>query len=235
MALNIKKVSNNNKARVEQKNIDPGTYPGRLVQIIDLGLQAQRAYQGKDKPPAQEVMLTYELVDEFMKDEKGNELPDKPRWISETLPFYGLHADKAKSTQRYLALDPKQEFEGDFSRAIDTPVNVTIVNNISGEKMYDNVATISTMRPRDAQGCPELANTPKVFDLDNPDMEVFDSLPEWIQTKIKGNLKYEGSTLQKLAGSGGAKKLQEKPDAAKRQQADDADEQKADGEDDLPY
>lgn len=235
MALNIKKVSNNNKARVEQKNIDPGTYPGRLVQIIDLGLQAQRAYQGKDKPPAQEVMLTYELVDEFMKDEKGNELPDKPRWISETLPFYGLHADKAKSTQRYLALDPKQEFEGDFSRAIDTPVNVTIVNNISGEKVYDNVATISTMRPRDAQGCPELVNTPKVFDLDNPDMEVFDSLPEWIQTKIKGNLKYEGSTLQKLAGSGGSKKPQEKSDVAKRQQADDADEQKVVIEDDLPY
>lgn len=199
MALNIKKVSNNNKARVEQKNIEPGTYPGRLVQIIDMGLQAQRAFQGKDKPPAQEVMLTYELVDEFMKDEKGNDVPDKPRWISETLPFYGLHADKAKSTQRYLALDPKQEFEGDFARTIDTPVNVTIVNNISGEKVYDNVATISTMRPRDAQSCPELVNNPKVFDLDNPDMEVFNALPEWIQTKIKGNLKYEGSTLQKLA------------------------------------
>jgi hypothetical protein len=199
MALNIKKVSNNNKARVEQKNIEPGTYPGRLVQIIDMGLQAQRAFQGKDKPPAQEVMLTYELVDEFMKDEKGIDIIDKPRWISETLPFYGLHADKAKSTQRYLALDPKQEFEGDFSRTIDTPVNVTIVNNISGEKVYDNIATISTMRPRDAQSCPELVNNPKVFDLDNPDMEVFNALPEWIQTKIKGNLKYEGSTLQKLA------------------------------------
>lgn len=203
MALNIKAVAKANSPRVEQKNIEPGTYPGRLVQIIDLGLQAQRPYQGKDKPPAQEVMLTYELVDEFMKDEKGNDIPDKPRWVSETLPFYGLHADKAKSTQRYLALDPKQEFEGDFSRTIGTPVNVTIVNNVVGEKVYDNIATISTMRPRDAASCPELVNTPKVFDADAPDMEVFNSLPEWIQTKIKGNLKYEGSALQKLVGSGG--------------------------------
>jgi len=223
MALNIKKVPNNNKARVEQKNIEPGTYPGRLVQIIDLGLQAQRPYQGKDKPPAQEVMLTYELVDEFMKDEKGNDIPDKPRWVSETLPFYGLHADKAKSTQRYLALDPKQEFEGDFSRTIGTPVNVTIVNNVVGEKVYDNVATISTMRPRDAASCPELVNTPKVFDADAPDMEVFNSLPEWIQTKIKGNLKYEGSALQKLVGSGGkreAPKAEEPPNQNEAPQDD---------------
>lgn len=219
MALNIKAVAKANGPRVEQKNIEPGTYPGRLVQIIDLGLQAQRPYQGKDKPPAQEVMLTYELVDEFMKDEKGNDIPDKPRWVSETLPFYGLHADKAKSTQRYLALDPKQEFEGDFSRTIGTPVNVTIVNNAVGEKVYDNVATISTMRPRDAASCPELVNTPKVFDADAPDMEVFNSLPEWIQTKIKGNLKYEGSALQKLVGSGGKREAPKAEEPPKQNEA----------------
>lgn len=225
MALNIKAVAKASGPRVEQKNIEPGTYPGRLVQIIDLGLQAQRPYQGKDKPPAQEVMLTYELVDEFMKDENGKELPNKPRWVSETLPFYGLHTDKAKSTQRYLALDPKQEFEGDFSRTIGTPVNVTIVNNVVGEKVYDNVATISTMRPRDAASCPELVNPPKVFDADAPDMEVFNSFPEWIQNKIKGNLKYEGSALQKLIGSEGKREVpkSEEPPKQKEVPQDDND------------
>jgi hypothetical protein len=217
MALNAKNIKGNNAERVEQPNIEPGTYPARLVQIIDLGLQAQRPYKGQDKPPVQEIMLTYELVDTFMVDKDGNDVEDKPRWISETLPFYGLYADKAKSTQRYNAFDPNGDFGGDFSKAIEQPVNVTIVNNAGQNgKIYDNVATISTMRQRDADKCPELVNPSKVFDLDAPDMEVFNSLPQWIQDKIKENLNYEGSALQKLAGAGGEKKPAAKPDVEKQ-------------------
>lgn len=205
MALNMNKPGGN-KNFVAQANIEAGVYPARLVQIIDLGLQAQKAYQGKEKAPAQEIMLTYELVDEFMKDEKGENIPDKPRWISETLPFYGLFADKAKSTQRYNAFDPKGEYEGDFAKALGSAINIAVVNNSVGDKIYDNIGNASTMRPRDAQQCPELVNPAKCFDLDAPDMEVFNSLPEWIRKKIQGNLNYEGSTLQKLLEVGGEKK-----------------------------
>ena len=211
MALNIKQAGNQNKNRVQQANIEPGTYPGRLVQLIDLGLQPQRAFKGVDKAPAQEIMLTYELVDEFMKDEEGNDIEDKPRWISETLPFYGLAADKAKSTQRYNAFDPSGDLDGDFTKAVGFPINVTIVNNAVGDKVYDNVATVSTMRPRDAGACPELKNPAKVFDLDAPDLELFKSLPEWIRTKIESNLNYEGSALQKLLAGKEAKAPKEAP------------------------
>jgi len=210
MGLNIKNTGGG-KNRVDQKNIEPGTYPARLVQIIDMGLQAQRAFQGQDKPPAQEIQLTYELVDEFMKDEEGNDVKDKPRWISETLPFYGLHADKAKSTQRYNALDPNGDLNGDFAGTIGFPINVTVVNNAKGDKVYDNIATISPMRPKDAANCPPLVNPPKVFDLDKPDLEVFNKLPKWIQDGIKENLNYAGSPLQKLLGDIGKKEGPQKP------------------------
>ena len=63
MALNANKAGGDNF--VPQANIAPGSYPARLVQIIDLGLQAQKPYQGKDKAPVQEIMFTYELVDEL--------------------------------------------------------------------------------------------------------------------------------------------------------------------------
>lgn len=189
-----------NKKFAPQANIVPGTYPGRLVQIIDYGLQPQKPYLGKDKPPAQEIGLTYELVDEFMKDEGGKDIEDKPRWVSETLPFYGLYADKAKSTLRYLAFDPNQDWGGDFSKALDVPINVNIVNNKSGDKVYDNVNSIAAMRPKDAANCPPLRNGAKTFDLDAPDLEIFKGFPQWIQDKIKGNLNYNGSKLQKLLG-----------------------------------
>jgi hypothetical protein len=233
MALNAKKIGNGGGNRTPQANIEPGTYPARLVQIIDLGLQAQRPYQGKDKPPAQEIMLTYELVDTFMVDEKGEELTDKPRWISETLPFYGLYADKAKSTQRYNALDPSGEFDGDFAKAIGQPINVTIVNNAVGDKVYDNIATISAMRPRDADKCPELVNPAKLLDLDAPDLDVFNALPEWLREKIKGNLNYKGSPLEQLLGGGGDRPRSAKAPAAKPPKAE---EPPAEAEDeDAPY
>lgn len=192
---------NANKKYVEQPVIEPGTYPGRIVQVIDMGLQPQRPYQGQDKKPCHEISFVYELVDTFLIDEEGNENEEKPRWINETLPLHPLIADKAKSTQRYKALDPENQFDGDFSQLVDIPCNVLIVNNKKGDKVYENVASLSAMRPKDAAKCPELKNPSTVFSLDEPDINVFNKLPKWIQDKIKGNLNYQGSKLQKLVGN----------------------------------
>jgi hypothetical protein len=211
MALNAKTIQGPQKDRVQQEALEPDVYRARLVQIIDMGLQPQKPYMGKDKPPVNEIALTYELVDEFMKDEEGNELEDKPRWISETLPFYGLFADKAKSTQRYNAFDPEGVFDGDFAKCINVPVNVTVVNNVSGDKIYNNVGNVAPMSAKKAATCPELVNKSKVFDLDNPDMEVFNSLPKWIQDKISSNLNFQGSALQKKLGKAAPAKKEEKP------------------------
>lgn len=211
MALTAtKNKSNSNK--VEQPVLEAGVYPGRSLQIIDMGLQPQRPFKGAERPPAHELMLTYELSDEFMKDENGNDIEDKPRLVSEIIPFYPISNDKAKSTKRYYALDPKEERGGDFSQLTDIPLNITLVNNMSGERTYTNIASIAQMRPRDAQNCPDLKNTPKVFDLDLPDLETFNSLPQWVQDKIKGNLNYKGSALEKL--------LSGKPSPSKPKQED---------------
>lgn len=223
--------------RVPQPNIEPGVYPGRVVQVIDLGLQPQRAYAGKEKPPANEVMFTYELVDEFMKDEDGNDVENKPRWLSEQLPWYGTYADKAKSTQRYLALDPNEDLGGDLAKLAGMPCNITVVNNQKGDKTYDNVANIAAMRPKDAANCPELQNPISVFDLDAPDMEVFARFPQWIQDKITSNLNFKGSVLEKALANGEGKR----PEAAKEEKKAPAAKKnrqpapEPDDDDDNPY
>ena len=218
MALNSSKIKGNNPDRVEQPAIDPGVYPARIVQIIDLGLQTQRPFQGKDKPPANEIMLTYELVDSFMVDKEGKELADKPRWVSETLPLYDVSkADKAKCTQRYKALDPNNAFGGDFSQVADIPVNVSIVHNQVQEKLYINVAAITSMHPKDVEKCPALQNPVRLFDLDAPDLETFNSFPDWIKEKIQKNLNYNGSKLQGLL-NGDAPKNQD-PKQVKKDEA----------------
>ena len=202
MSLNAKKVahSGGNKGPA-QEPIDAGTYPIRVAQIIDLGLQPQRPYQGQEKPPAHEMMLTYELLDEFCVDEDGNEDTEKPRWLSETLPLRSLMAEKAKSTQRYYALDPNEDSEGDFTALAGVAANASIVQNPgkgkNAGKIYNNIQALSPMRPKDQAKAEPLKKEPKVFVLDEPDLEVFNSLPDWLQDKIKDNLEYQGSELQK--------------------------------------
>lgn len=221
MALNANKIPNNNqgKDKIKQPVLPIGTYPARLVQIIDMGLQPQRPYQGTEKPPAHEVMLTYEFVDEFMVDENGDDIEEKPRWQSETIPFYSLKTERAKSTLRYKAFDPEGKYDGDFSQTIGCPVNVTITHGPNAkdpESPYINIGGVTAMRKRDADKCPELVNPSKVFDLDDPDMEVFNSLPEWVRDKIKGNLNFLGSPLEAALGAGN-KKEQKK---AKKEEPD---------------
>jgi hypothetical protein len=212
--------------------LEPGGYPARLVQVILLGLQKQRPYQGQEKPPALEMYLTYELLDEFLKDEDDNDIEDKPRWISETLPFYNLDVERAKSTQRYYALDPNEEAGGDWGELLGAPCVVNIINaegkGKNAGRMYENIDSIATIRPKEAAKAPALVNPTKVFDFYNPDVEVFKALPEWLQTKIKEAVDFEGSDLEAALEQAPAPKKEEKP--AKKKPVKAVDPEEDDGE-----
>lgn len=199
MGLNVKKMSSANRGP-QQEPIEPGTYPARVVQVVDLGLQPQRPYKGEAKKPAHEVMITYELLDEFCLDEDGEEDREKPRWLSETFPLNPLTSDLAKSTKRYKALDPDENFDGDFTQLVELPCMVTVIQNAgkgdNAGKVYVNVAGVSAMRPKEAARAAGLVNPPKVFILDEPDTTILGSLPDWLQDKIKGNLNFKGSKLE---------------------------------------
>lgn len=218
--------------------LDVGSYPARLVQVISLGLQKQRPYKGQEKTPKYEIYTTYELVDEFLKDEDGNEIEDKPRWLSESFALLPLDSDLANSTKRYLSLDPLMEHDGDWAALVGTPCVVTVVQNKSKKDdnvIYNNIDGVSAMRAKEAAKLPELVNPPKIFDIDEPDMEIFFSLPEWLQDRIKDNLEYDGSALEKLIeehkdSDGGEDK--EKPKGRKKaaQKAPEVDEDDEDGD-----
>lgn len=215
MTLNTKNLPKNNSNFVEQPIIDPDVYPSYLVQLIDLGLQPQKPYKGVEKPPVNKVMFTYELSECFMLDENGDELEDKPRWISETLPIYPIEVDNAKSTKRYEVFDPDHIFGGDFSKTIGVAVNVTVVNNKQGDKIYTNVGDVAGISEKKAAKMPPLKNPVRVFDLEVPDIEVFYGFPNWIQELIKGNLNFKGSVLEK-AIEANPKKQDDKADDKKK-------------------
>lgn len=212
--------------------LDTASYPGRVVRVYDLGLQPQRAYPGNPpKGPAQEIHVTYELSDEFLKNDAGEDIVDKPRWVSETFVLHPLTSDLATSTKRMASLDPTGALDGDWSEVLDTPTMVNIVQNVKGDKIYENVNSLSTMRTKDAAKLPPLVNEAKFFDLTDPDMDLFNSLPKWLQEKIESNLKFAGSPLEALLKDK-PPTPQEKPKAAAKP-AVEAPE--ADAGDDAPW
>ena len=65
MGLNVNNAPKSTGGKEPQPPIEAGSYPARVVQIIDLGVQNQNDWKGKAKPPIHMLRTTYELVDEF--------------------------------------------------------------------------------------------------------------------------------------------------------------------------
>lgn len=239
MTFNAKKLPA--AAASDRKRPDPldsGSYPARVVQMVILGVQASRPYKGEEKPPRLTIRITYEMLDEFMKDEEGNDLDDKPRWLSEEFPFMSLKADLAKSTKRYFALDPDDKADGDWSKLIGAPCVVTIVQEADkrpgNDRIYEKVANVSAMRPKEAAKAPELKNPPLVWDFYNPDLDVFKNFPDWVQEKIKSAVDYPGSALERALGGAQASsgdKGSQKQEKVSKASATVSEEDEADGED----
>lgn len=220
MGLNIKQGIGGQK--LSFKLMEPGSAPARLVQVIDLGLQPDM-YKGVEQAPKQRLLFTYEFPYEFMLDDDGQELKDKPRWLSEDMPWYNLNATKAKSTERYNAFDPAGAFDGDLEKCLGAPVMVTIIHNPgkgkNAGKVFENIDNVSAMQSKMAANLPQLVNAPRIFSLEEPDMDIFMALPKFIQDRITSNLEFAGSKLEKLIGA--TNKESTPPKKALKEELDD--------------
>lgn len=238
MALQAKRVKfTGGKSKLQSPLLDADNYPARLVQVVDRGLQ--KNFFDAEKVN-HEVMLTYELDGVFCLDENGNDVVDKPRWFSETINMIELpegmdlleiyndqFRGKAKMVTRSRAFDPKGVKEFDFSEMLDSPCAVTIIQKKKKDGEMKNEVGNVTAPMRGMQVAP-LVNKPKLFTLEAPDMEVFGSLPQWLQEDIKKNLEFKGSKLEALLNGKPAPKepvakLPEEPNA------------EVAGDDDVPW
>lgn len=217
MALNVNNIKQKQQQakRVQQAELECLNYPCRVAQVLDMGVhpvevwdeKTNKYVQDDTKAPQNFIRLTYEFTTEFMKDENGVEDESKPRWYSEEIKLLPITSELATSTKRIKALDPKGELEGDFAKTANACCTVTIGHKKGGKAKIGNVSP--SMR---GMVYAELKNPAKVFTLDDPDLDIFNSQPQWIKDRITSNLYFEGSKLQKLlAGEAvGKPKVEEK-------------------------
>lgn len=176
--------------------LEEGSYPARLLQVVLLGEQPQRAFEGKAKPPVQQMMLVFELSDEFMPDENGEPDESKPRVFTIQVPFFSLDAERAKSTLIYKAFDPEQVYEGDWSKLVGEPCNINLNAREKDGTIYNNITSVTRVRPKDVARMPELVNPPVLFDFYEPDMGEWTKVYGWVQDICKKALDFDGSALE---------------------------------------
>jgi hypothetical protein len=205
MSFNAKDIPfKSNRPPIEP--LDAGTYPGRVVGVVTLGEHVQE-FKGEIKAPKINLGMIYEFLDEFLKDEDGKDNVEKPRWLTEIFPFHSNTSEKAKSTQRYTALDQKLQWGWDFSKLVGLPCSITVVQDPGKGKnegrIFNKITNISAMRPKEADKAPALVNPAFLFDFDEPSVEAWAKLPEWLQLTAKKAINFPGSKLEAMLEANG--------------------------------
>ncbi len=157
-----------------------------LVQIIGLGLQPQRPFQGQEKPPARMVQFTYELYND-VHDFGGDQ---KPLIISESMPFSGN--EKSRLYKRVKGIDPDfRQSKGDLSKLVGLPVMIQIVHQPGKGPAAGRVfANIGAVTPA-MKGMPvpqDTFNQKFLYDPYKHDEALFQLLPQFLRDKINSRL-----------------------------------------------
>lgn len=163
-------------------NLEPGEYEGRLLAIADLGLH-EREYMGEKKPNAQKIALAFEVVDsevDFGEGPKPRYLWTKPFNIGQRLTDLG---NELKVVKKFKP-DAKggDKFDWD-EKLLGFPVNLTIINEEKGDRVYDVIADFSAIPSKYRDGVSPLRMesciTGDIDDPDDPVNKLLFGLPKW--------------------------------------------------------
>lgn len=171
------------------KKVPPGAYIGRCYSLIDLGTQLSTGQYGEKMQ--HKIRIAWEL---FGEDENGQPLTmlvdgkEMPMTISKSYTM-SLHEKSAlrKDLAAWRGKDfTDEEAKGfDVSKLIGAYCMVNATTSETNGKTYTNVAGLTPLPGalKNAKPAPVHANL--MFDLDNPDMAVFNGFHEKLQEAIK--------------------------------------------------
>lgn len=165
-----------------------GSYPARLLSIVDLGLQAGSAQYPDDKL---QMSLTFELSDEFLLDAEGNEMKDEPRFLELDVTYKedGYMDDRSAIYKVWTALDG---FNTPIHELLGRPCMISVDVGVSKkDKEFNKITSVSPMREKDAARLDPIVGETFLFSLDaNATLETFNQCStlkgDWSQqNKIK--------------------------------------------------
>lgn len=189
----------------EFKPVPEGSHMAACFRVIDLGTQRWE-YQGEPQV-GRKVLLAWELHGEAddgtpLITDEGQPLSVSKKYTLSLGKKANLRADLESWRGRAFTGDELNGF--DIGQLLGAPCMITIKQEKKGEKTYSNVASVTRFPAalKDRKPAPE--NKLQLFDVNAPDMRVFEVLPEWIKEQISQCQEWAKPKPQSLATAGAA-------------------------------
>lgn len=170
--------------------VPAGVYLARCYRMIDLGTQTETSAKFGTKS-TRKIMLGWELL----QDDDGEAITmtdGRPFVISNN---YTWSLDKKANLRK--ALDSWRgvpftdaEAQGfEITKLLDKFCKIQVVHNVSGDNTYANVGTLISTKKTATP-----VNEAYSFSIDDPDLQLFNTFPEWLQTKISEAAEWQVAT-----------------------------------------
>lgn len=171
------------------KRVPAGVFIGRCYSLIDLGTQLTDGQYGQKQQ--HKIRIGWEL---FGEDEQGQPLTvevdgkEMPMTISKS---YTVSLHEKAALRKDLAAWRGRDFTEEEAKAFDVSkligaycmINVT--TSETNGKVYSNVAGITPLPGALKNSKPAAVHPPVIFNLDEPDLSVFETFHEKLQEAIK--------------------------------------------------
>lgn len=171
------------------KRVPPGAYIGRCYSLVDLGTQLSSGQFGEKMQ--HKIRIGWEL---FGEDEQGEPLTididgkEMPLTITKS---YTVSLHEKSGLRRDLAAWRGKDFTDEEAKGFDVQKLLgayCMVNATQSEtngKTYTNVAGLTPLPGALKNAKPAPVHTNVVFDLDKPDMAVFDTFHDKLKESIQ--------------------------------------------------
>lgn len=195
MGLNLDEMAASSKVRGDFPTCPAGTRPGRVIHVVDLGIQS-REFRGQKKEPCRKLLINFELVNDEFKNQDG----ETRRHRVSPKAFNMLKDPKAKIHEFLGAIDPNKVIGKDFEKLANLPAMVNVVHNkkmLNGKEVtYANFGGV--MPVPDGFPVKELSSPAVVFSFDNPTEESYRVLPQYMKGYIQNALNFRGSKVEQI-------------------------------------
>lgn len=173
----------NNKKKQDWGRIDEGTYPARVAQVVDFGIQPQTDYEtGAEAESKPVVYITWEFPTSRIELENDEGTTSLPRWQGKE--YKVSKHEKSNLMKLVGSLKPNL-------RSLDEFCNMPCMVQIGSTKP-GNAKVANVLPPMQGMDVAPLENDAVFFDFDHPTQETFELLKPWQQRKVKEAENYNG-------------------------------------------
>lgn len=166
-----------------------GQYTARCFKIIDLGTQWVE-WMG-DKKQQRKVMITWELLDKTVKMSDGKPWAATKKYTNSLDERGRLRPDLESWRGKKFTEAELEEF--DLIKVLGAYCTIQIVHDETGK--YANVQTIMAYKGDK----PEPVNPDVAFDIDAPDMQIFETFSDRMKEQIQSAQEWQVNQATKAA------------------------------------